>query len=203
MARVSRASGASRVRCFASAPSASLATSRDRGPHDAAAPHSARPYAGDARAGPAAAAPSRTPTGRRAGRTAGDDRDFRRLDPALPPPSWATAALFTVAQVAMGRTAPGEALRLTLVVPSSVSLGGGMQLAGEGRPQLEPAWRRCLSSGCFADLALDEATVERLRAGREPGRFTFLDDAGREVALPFSSNGLAAALEALGRETGR
>lgn len=109
----------------------------------------------------------------------------------------------TVAQIALGRVAPGEALRLTLVVPPSVSFDGAVRLAGEALPGAELSWRRCIPAGCFADLALDEPTLAALRGARVEVRFTFTDGAGRVVALPFSPNGLGTALVALEREVGR
>jgi invasion protein IalB len=107
----------------------------------------------------------------------------------------------TVAQMAIGRAVATEPLRLTLLVPVNVALGAPPRLSvGAGAPPLELGWQRCVPLGCLADRAMDEAALGRLRALAEPGRITFTDGAGREVALPYSPRGLAGALDALARQ---
>ncbi|ACA14875.1 putative invasion protein B [Methylobacterium sp. 4-46] len=110
-----------------------------------------------------------------------------------------------LAQVALGR-APGEAgLRLTAVLPVTVSFPSGVRVGLEGKEgreaaALDLAWRRCLPAGCVADGATREDVLKRWRAGSEPGRLTFKDAAGRDVTLPLSFRGLDQALEALAKE---
>ncbi len=161
-----------------------------------------RPAAPAAPAAPAPAAPITEPQ-----RTTADFGDWTlRCDrPEGRPPVCEVAQAVqsgnqTVAQMAIGRAVPTEPLRLTLLVPVSVTLGAPPRLsAGAGAP-IELGWSRCLPAGCFADRAMDDAALARLRALAEPGRITFTDGAGREVALPYSPRGLAGALDALARQ---
>ena len=62
------------------------------------------------------------------------------------------------------------------------------------------AWKRCLPMGCFADVELSDDLIKRLRAPVEGPRLSFMDAAGRDLALPFSLSGLPQALDALAKE---
>lgn len=107
-----------------------------------------------------------------------------------------------VAQVAMGRLSAGEPLRVTAVMPLSVSFPSSVQIAmGDKEPKpVDLSWRRCLPSGCFADVAPSDDVLKQWRKASEPGRILFKDAAGRELALPLSGRGLDQALEALAKE---
>lgn len=107
-----------------------------------------------------------------------------------------------IAQVALGRLAAGEPLRVTAVMPVSVSFPSSVQIVmgdKDAKP-LELPWRRCIPSGCFADAAPGEDIVRQWRKASEPGRIVFKDAAGRELALPLSARGLDQAVEALAKE---
>jgi invasion protein IalB len=107
-----------------------------------------------------------------------------------------------IAQIAIGRAAAGEPLRVTAVMPVSISFPSAVQIAiGEkdAKP-LELGWRRCIPSGCFADAALGDDVIKQWRKASEPGRIVFKDAAGRDLALPLSTRGLDQAVEALAKE---
>jgi invasion protein IalB len=107
-----------------------------------------------------------------------------------------------IAQVALGRLAAGEPLRVTAVMPVSVSFPSSVQIVmGEkdAKP-LDLPWRRCIPGGCFADAAPGEDLIRQWRKASEPGRIVFKDAAGRELALPLSTRGLDQAVEALAKE---
>lgn len=107
-----------------------------------------------------------------------------------------------VAQYAFGRIAKGEPLKLTLVLPASVSFPSSVQLMlpdNDSQPTELP-WRRCLAAACVADMEPVPALLQRWRSATETGRLQFRDAAGRDTTLPFSFRGLAPALDALARE---
>nr|WP_314072679.1 invasion associated locus B family protein [uncultured Roseococcus sp.] len=106
-----------------------------------------------------------------------------------------------VAQFAIGRPAAGEALRLTFVVMPNLSLEAVPRLMPPSGtdPLVELGWRRCFAGGCLADVEVTAPLIAQLRAQTEPGRLIFADSARRETTLPFSPNGLASALDALGQ----
>lgn len=107
-----------------------------------------------------------------------------------------------IAQVALGRPAAGEPLRVTAVMPVSVSFPSVVQitLGEKDAKPLDLGWRRCVPAGCFADAAPGDDMVKQWRKASEAGRIVFKDAAGRELALPLSVRGLDQAVEALAKE---
>ncbi len=105
-----------------------------------------------------------------------------------------------VAEVALGRP-PGEAaLRLTAMLPASVTFPSSVSFALTDRPPhgADLQWRRCLPVACFADAVATDDSVKAWR-GAEAGRLGFKDAGGHDVELPISFRGLAQALDALAR----
>jgi len=107
-----------------------------------------------------------------------------------------------IAQIALGRLANGEPVRVTAVMPVSVSFPSSVQIVmGEkdAKP-LDLPWRRCLPTGCFAEAAPGDDVLKQWRKAGEPGRILFKDAVGRDLALPLSARGLDQALDALAKE---
>jgi invasion protein IalB len=107
-----------------------------------------------------------------------------------------------IAQLAIGRMAPGDPLRATAVLPTAVSFPSNVRIseAKNGAP-LSLEWRRCLPGGCFADSPVKDDLLARWRAQTDAGQLTFKDAAGRDQSLPLSFRGLAQALDALAKES--
>ncbi|GLS46275.1 invasion associated locus B family protein [Methylobacterium brachythecii] len=109
-----------------------------------------------------------------------------------------------IAQIAIGRTGATEPLQVTVVLPANVAFPSTVRLLAEEKDNngVELPWRRCLPGACIADAAAKDEALKRWRAASEPGRITFKNAAGQEVAIPLSWRGLPQALDALGRELG-
>lgn len=107
-----------------------------------------------------------------------------------------------LAQIAIGRQAPNEAERLTVVVPPNIAIGVKLQVitAKAGAAPIELTWQRCMPGGCFASVALSNAALNELTAPSEPGRIVFANAANHEIALPLSLRGLSQAMTALAKE---
>lgn len=107
-----------------------------------------------------------------------------------------------IAQIAIGRVANNEPLRITAVMPVSVTFPSSVQiiLGEKDAKPLDLPWRRCIPTGCFADAAPSDELVKQWRKAGEAGRIQFRDAAGRELALPLSTRGLDPALDALAKE---
>jgi invasion protein IalB len=105
-----------------------------------------------------------------------------------------------VAQIAFGYDKAD--LRLTLLVAPSVSFSrvATISAQGGGAPRADLTWRRCLPTGCFADIVVNADLQKTLRARTEPLQFAFKDGGERDATLPFSPRGLAASLDALAKE---
>jgi invasion protein IalB len=108
-----------------------------------------------------------------------------------------------VAQVAFGRTARGEPMRATLVLPVAVLLTAKPKILSEkdDKSPLEVSWQRCVPGGCIASAAVADDILVRLGARAEPGSIVFKDAAEHDVALPLSFRGLSQALAALAKES--
>ncbi len=101
-----------------------------------------------------------------------------------------------IASVAVGRADAKAPLRLVVQLPAGVWLPAGVkvQIAEKAKP-LQLAFTRC-PQGCFAEIELDAAAVQALKAATAAGSFVFEDGARRPVTLPLSFKGFAAALDA-------
>jgi invasion protein IalB len=103
-----------------------------------------------------------------------------------------------IAQIAIGRLAKADPLRVTIVTPANVSFPSTPRIAVEEKDSqpLDLVWRRCLPGGCFADATLKEENIRRLRSRAEPGRIEFKTElAGillsRSFSRPPASSGRA------------
>ncbi|MBN8962460.1 MAG: invasion associated locus B family protein [Rhizobiales bacterium] len=107
-----------------------------------------------------------------------------------------------IAQVAIGRGAPNEDERLTIVVPPNITIGVTPQivLAKASAAPIELTWQRCLPGACLASAVVSNAAVGDLSAQTEPGRIVFKNAANQDAAIPVSFRGLSQALAALAKE---
>ena len=113
-----------------------------------------------------------------------------------------------VAQFALGRAEAGQPLRLTLALPPNLAIDTPPRLvpnaaANDARAVVDLVWRRCFPNICLADVAPSDALLQQFRRQTENAQVRFVSGEGRENTLPLSLRGLAAALDALARETGR
>lgn len=135
-----------------------------------------------------------------------DDWTLRCVRTAGSPPACeVTQTLFEkdrpVAQTALGRPASGESMRLTILVPTNITIGTPPRFEeADGKFGFDLGWRRCLPAGCLADSLLNEEQLQGLRMRTTNARITFKDAAGRDTAIPFTPRGLPAALDALAKE---
>jgi invasion protein IalB len=108
-----------------------------------------------------------------------------------------------VAQVAFGRTARGEPMRVTVVLPVAVLLTTKPKILSEkdDKSPLEVSWQRCVPGGCIASATVTDDLTTRLGARTEPGSIAFKDAAEHDIAFPLSFRGLAQALAALAKES--
>lgn len=105
-------------------------------------------------------------------------------------------------QVAVGRVARNEPLKVTAVLPPNLAFKTAPKLVTDGKDAvaIELAWTRCISGACFSDAPLSEETLSKLRSRTEAGRIDYRDGTDREASLPVSFRGFSQALDALARE---
>ena len=106
-----------------------------------------------------------------------------------------------IAQIAFGRVAAADPLKVTVVLPTNITLPGLVQLSlGDKDPgPVDLTWRRCIPGGCIADATPTPDAVKIFRNAQDQGRLLFKDAGGRDVALPISFRGLAQSLDALAK----
>jgi|LNAP01.1.fsa_nt_gb invasion protein IalB len=136
----------------------------------------------------------------------------RRLD--LTPPQRICELLLVIhkpgetaaqAQIAIGRVAAGQALRITAVLPSNVALQTNPRVVIDGQRSSSTAlsWTRCIAGACFADAEIPPDLLNALRSRTEPARLDYRDGTEREVTQAVSFRGVRPALDALAVEEAR
>jgi invasion protein IalB len=105
-----------------------------------------------------------------------------------------------IALIAFGREKKGDPLRMVIQLPTNITFESGVKthLAG-GEAAVDMKFRRCFPVGCFADAAMTDAVLSKLKAQGEPLSIKFKDGTEREISLPFSPRGLGPALDALSK----
>ena len=108
-----------------------------------------------------------------------------------------------LAQIALGRIAATDPMKLTVVLPLNVALATAPKVTIDGKdgPSVQTSWQRCLPAGCLASASLADDTMKKLRGAGETGKLDYHDAADRDMTLPFSLRGLPEALDALARES--
>lgn len=106
-----------------------------------------------------------------------------------------------LAQIAIGRAAMGDPLKIVFQVPISVWLPDGVRLVYDSKePPLAGIFKRCVPAACFSDIDLKDDIVKKLRSRTEQGRLEFKDGAQRDVAIPVSFKGFGQAFDAMSKE---
>jgi invasion protein IalB len=103
-----------------------------------------------------------------------------------------------VTQIAIGRPAKNEPLKIVFQVPINVWLPGGLKLTADEKDSgIAGVYRRCLPGACIADAELKEDSVKKLRALIENGKLQFKDGGQQEIAIPVSFKGFGQAFDAM------
>lgn len=132
-----------------------------------------------------------------------------RADTASPPQKTCDMAQVTQVQgknvpfsrVAIVRPVKGQPVRLVVQLPVNVSLSTNVRIqASDSDPGLAAPFARCVPAGCFADFDIKEDALKKIRAAPGPGKLSFADSAGHDVAIPLSLNGFGQAFDALAKE---
>lgn len=107
-----------------------------------------------------------------------------------------------VAQVAFGRIARSDAMRITALLPTNVLLGSKPKMLSEkdDKSPIDLTWDRCVPGGCIASAAVADSTMNRLPRLTEPGSIIFKDAAEQTIVLRMSFRGLSQAIAAFGKE---
>lgn len=102
------------------------------------------------------------------------------------------------AQVAVGRIAKDQPVRLVVQLPNGVFLppGATLYLSEKAQSGIDTVFSSCPPRGCFADTELKADQLAALKSAKGPGRLEFVDGARKRFAVPISFDGIDAAIDA-------
>lgn len=108
-----------------------------------------------------------------------------------------------IAQIAIGRPADKDTMRLSVEIPANVWLPIDLKLIFSDKKTVIPTtFRMCVGGSCIADADLTADQIEKLRAQTEPGNIEYVSAAQTDVSISVSFRGFVAAMDALKREQG-
>lgn len=156
-----------------------------------------------AAAQPAAPAPQQT--------TATFDDWIVRCETQHGPPPQTTCAMlqFTqlkgqqgvLTQIAIGRPAKGQPIKLVIQAPIGVWLPAGVKLASDNEGVgVLATFKRCVPTACFADVDIKNDTIKKFRVTTEAGKLQFKNTIQKDVVVAVSFKGFGAAYDALLKE---
>jgi invasion protein IalB len=106
-----------------------------------------------------------------------------------------------VTQIAIGRAAKTDPLRLVIGVPVNVWLATPAKLVYDDKqPGLAAPFTRCVPQACLAESTVSDDMIKRLRARTEAGRLEFKDSTQHDATFPVSFKGFGQAFDALMKE---
>jgi invasion protein IalB len=107
--------------------------------------------------------------------------------------------------VAISHPEKGKPVALIVQVPVNVWLATGIRIEIDGKDASKDAglsapFTRCGPAGCFAEIALNAAAIQKFRAGTAPATIVFANAAQAPVTIPLSFKGFGQAFDALAKE---
>lgn len=108
-------------------------------------------------------------------------------------------------RVAIARPEKGKPVSLAIQVPVNVWLASGIRIEIDGKDagkdaSLSAPFTRCGPAGCFAEIALNAAAIQKFRAGTAPATIVFANAVQAPVTIPLSFKGFGQAFDALAKE---
>jgi invasion protein IalB len=101
-------------------------------------------------------------------------------------------------RIAVAHPDKSQPINLTVQVPVNASFTTQVNIqAGDDDPGIIAPFTACTPNGCFAEFALRDDMLKKLRAATSAGKVSFADAGGHAVTVPISFNGFGAAFDAL------
>ena len=101
------------------------------------------------------------------------------------------------AQLGFGKLAKDGPLYFTAVVPVNVTFPSTVEIGlkkGDEHPTEVP-FTRCLPTGCFASIEVDDALLKRWKEQDGAGSLTIKSGSGKDLTVPMSYRGLKRAMD--------
>jgi invasion protein IalB len=106
-----------------------------------------------------------------------------------------------ISQIAIGRPAKGQPVKLVIQLPIGVWLPTGVKLMASAKDAgLLTTFKRCLPQACFTDAEISADMIRKFRTTTEAGQIQFKDGNQKDASLPVSFKGFGTAYDALQKE---
>jgi len=103
-------------------------------------------------------------------------------------------------QIAIGRRAKGQPIKLVIQTPIAVWLPAGVKLASDNKlVGILATFKRCMPAACFADVDIKDDTITGFRTTTEVGKLQFKNAKQEDIEVEVSFKGFGAAYDALMR----
>lgn len=103
-----------------------------------------------------------------------------------------------ITQIAIGRQAKNDPMRIVFEVPINVWLPDGVKLTTDNKKlEISATFTRCMPIGCFADVEISKAQIKDLRDLKKAGKLQFKDAGKQQIAIPVSFKGFGDAYDAM------
>lgn len=101
-----------------------------------------------------------------------------------------------VSQVAVGRVSPDTPFILTILLPVNVAFPSDVKLSLEGDKSgsFVMNWTKCVPSGCFASLVLNDTSLNRLKAMTGKPMILWQSNTGQGIQFALSMRGFSQAM---------
>ena len=104
-------------------------------------------------------------------------------------------------RVAIAQPIKNQPFKLVVQLPVNVSLLVNVRIQiSDSDPGLAAPFARCVPTGCFADIEVNDDALKKFRATSGAGKLSFADAGGHNVAVPLSFKGFSQAFDALAKE---
>ncbi len=104
-------------------------------------------------------------------------------------------------RVAIAHPDKGQPVKLIVQVPVNASFATAVNIqTGDDDPGVIAPFTSRTPNGCFAEFALKDDMMKKLRAATSVGKVSFADAGTRPVTVPISFNGFGAAFDALAKK---
>jgi invasion protein IalB len=104
-------------------------------------------------------------------------------------------------RVAVGALVKGQPVKLVVQLPVNILLRERVSIQlSDTDAAISAPFDHCLPTGCFAEFELKDDILKKFYESEGPGKVTFKDATGRDIAIPLSFKGLRSAYDALSKE---
>ena len=104
-------------------------------------------------------------------------------------------------RIAIAHPEKGQPVKLVAQVPVNASFGTSVHIqTSDDEPGIIAPFTNCIPNGCFAEFALNDDMLKKLRAASGVGKLSFADAGAHPLSVPIAFNGFGQAFDALSKK---